>query len=47
VQLLANEAAGKAQLNITVKAKTYRDLQKILTLVPPTWKVIVDPELLL
>ena len=38
---------GKAQLNITVKARTYHDLQKILALVPPTWRVIVDPESLL
>ena len=38
---------GKAQLNITVKAKTRHKLEKALALVPPIWKVTVDPESLL
>jgi len=38
---------GKAQLNIAVKTKNRHDLNKILTNVPPTWRIIVDPESLL
>jgi len=38
---------GKAQLNIAIKARTHRELEKALTFVPPTWKVIVDPKSLL
>lgn len=42
-----SKTRGKAQLNIAVKAKSRRQLEKILTAIPPTWRVIVDPESLL
>lgn len=38
---------GKAQLNIAVRAKTRQELQRILANVPPSWRIIVDPESLL
>jgi primosomal protein N' len=42
-----SKSRGKAQLNIAVKSKSRKDLEKALDLVPPTWKIIVDPESLL
>lgn len=42
-----SKSRGKAQLNIAVKAKSRKDLKKALDLVPPTWRIIVDPESLL
>ncbi len=38
---------GRVQLNIAVKARSRRELGKALTLVPSSWKIIIDPESLL